>query len=242
MRVTHGNHRPPALDWRHRLSQSLLPMPQALLYSFRRCPYAMRARAAIASAGIEVRLREVMLKRKPPQLLAINPKGTVPVLQLEDKVLTESLDIMVWALGQRDPHHLFVKDREPQLQLIRQMDKEFKPWLDKYKYADRHPQHGADHYRSQCLEFLAPLEPRLAKQAFLYGPTPSMADLAVFPFVRQFAMVDNNWFEAALPGLAAWLTIWLQGPLFSAIMTQYVEFADGGAEHSFGDCQLSRLV
>ncbi|QSX39034.1 glutathione S-transferase [Shewanella sedimentimangrovi] len=217
-------------------------MPQALLYSFRRCPYAMRARAAIASAGIEVRLREVMLKRKPPQLLAINPKGTVPVLQLEDKVLTESLDIMVWALGQRDPHHLFVKDREPQLQLIRQMDKEFKPWLDKYKYADRHPQHGADHYRSQCLEFLAPLEPRLAKQAFLYGPTPSMADLAVFPFVRQFAMVDNNWFEAALPGLAAWLTIWLQGPLFSAIMTQYVEFADGGAEHSFGDCQLSRLV
>jgi len=193
-----------------------------VLYSFRRCPYAMRARLAIVQADISVELRELALTSKPQQLLAISPKATVPVLQLPNgAVIEESLEIMQWALKQHDPENwLAVADED--WRLIAWNDTEFKYYLDRYKYADRYPEFPAPYYRQQGEIFLNGLENRLAYRNYLCGNNFSIADAAIFPFVRQFASVDGAWFAACnYAALKLWLDKLLVSELFNAIMMKY---------------------
>ncbi|KAA3651007.1 MAG: glutathione S-transferase [Proteobacteria bacterium] len=196
-----------------------------ILYSFRRCPYAIRARLALWQAGVVVALREVVLRDKPAHLLELSPKGTVPVMRLPDgRVLEESLDIMYWALQQNDPDGwLSAGDSAEQAALVTRNDVDFKPLLDRYKYAERFPEKPPAAWRKAAIAaHLADLETRLAGRAYLFGDTPSLADAALFPFVRQFAAVDPAWFESApLPALRRWLNAWLASPLFAAVMVRH---------------------
>lgn len=195
----------------------------ALLYSFRRCPYAMRARMALICCQLSIRVREVALKDKPAELLALNPKGTVPVLVSGDTLLTESLDIMLWATEQSSlPAAAALKQQVPaSLALITANDEGFKPWLDKYKYFDRHPQFDQNYYRNNACEFIADLENRLSHSTMLLGEAVSLADLAIFPFVRQFAGVEPGWLAARYPNVARWLDSHLASKAFSACMYKY---------------------
>lgn len=197
-------------------------MKMPILYSFRRCPYAMRARLAIAYSQINVVLREVVLKNKPAAMLKASAKGTVPVLCLVDGcIIDESLDIMKWALTQNDQAQWLAAD-EHQLALIAHCDDVFKGWLDKYKYADRHPEHTMLYYREHCCEFLAVLEQQLAHSDYLFSEQMSFADAAVFPFIRQFAHVDRQWFyQSEFINVQRWLTLQLDSSLFKAIMVKY---------------------
>jgi glutathione S-transferase len=198
-----------------------------ILYSFRRCPYAMRARLAVSYAGIPVALREVVLKYKPDAMLAASPKGTVPVLVLPNgRVVDESLDIMHWALAQNDPDNWSLQGNAAAqahaAELIATNDGAFKRALDRYKYADRHPEQPAEAYRKQGEAFLQTLEARLAEHPYLLRNAPSIADMAIFPFIRQFAHVDKAWFEqAGYPRLLQWLETFLSAPLFTGIMHKY---------------------
>jgi glutathione S-transferase len=191
----------------------------ALLYTFRRCPYAIRARLAIKISNIDVEMREVDLRNKPQAMFDCSPKGTVPVLQLEDgTVLDESLDIMRWALTINDPQSWLNLSAESR-GLIAQNDSSFKQNLDQYKYADRYPEHSAEYYREQAEAFLLLLDNRLAKQNYLMGDKPDMTDMAILPFVRQFAHVDKAWFYASrYIYLIKWLDGLLQSDLFISVM------------------------
>lgn len=195
-----------------------------LLYSFRRCPYAMRARLGILFAEQQVELREIILKNKPPQMLAISPKGTVPVLQLIDgTVIEESREIMEWALAQKDPQGLL--DAEVLYQanaLIDKNDNEFKHWLDRYKYADRHLEMTQEEYRLQGEEFLQVLEELLSNTPYLLGDKVTIADIGIMPFVRQFAHVDRDiFYSLPYPNLQHWLQNWLEHPIFLQVMTKF---------------------
>lgn len=194
----------------------------ALLYSYRRCPYAMRARMALSYAGIAYQVQDISLKDKPAGLLAVSPKGTVPVLVLPDgQVLEQSLDIMHWALQQHDPAQWLGIDRVNSQALISENDGAFKQALDKYKYASRFPEQSAASYRSQAEVFLCKLELALQDQPFLSGTHLSLTDVAIFPFIRQFAAVDANWFaQAAYPKLQAWLQASLESSLFLGVMVK----------------------
>ena len=194
------------------------------LYSFRRCPYAMRARLGILFAELQVELREITLKNKPPQMLAISPKGTVPVLQLLDgTVIEESREIVTWALAQRDSQELLNAEVLHQANaLIDKNDNEFKYWLDRYKYADRHLEMSQIEYRQQGEVFLQLLEELLTKNSYLLGESITIADIGIMPFVRQFANVNRDVFYS-LPymNLQRWLQNWLQHPLFLQAMTKF---------------------
>ncbi|WP_290518179.1 glutathione S-transferase [Alcanivorax sp.] len=200
------------------------------LYSFRRCPYAMRARLGVLFAGLQVELREVTLKNKPAQMLAISPKGTVPVLRLADgAVIDESRDIMVWALEQQDPQGLLDATVLDQANaLIEQNDNEFKYWLDRYKYADRHVEMTQTEYRQRGEGFLQVLESLLESRAYLLGDDPTIADIGVMPFVRQFAHVDRDVFsQLPYPNLQRWLQGWLAHPLFLQTMIKLPVWQEG---------------
>jgi glutathione S-transferase len=208
--------------------------PLPVLYSFRRCPYAMRARMALHVAGIAVEIREVVLRDKPPSLRAVSPKATVPVLLLPDgRVLEESLDIAVWALQQHDPDDwLACLDDSAVRPWITRNDVVFKPLLDRYKYASRHPELSQPHHRDAAVQaYLSPLEAVLQHQPFLCGARPGWVDAAVFPFVRQFAMVEPSWFGGAaqLPQLRRWLDFWLGSAPFAAIMGKHPAWVDPAA-------------
>ena len=194
----------------------------AILYSFRRCPFAMRARMALAAAGAAVTLREVALRDKPAAMLLASPKGTVPVLVLPDgRVIDESLDIMRWALEQRDPAGWKrAADDQRALSWVRRNDGLFKPLLDRYKYAPRFPEMSQPQHRALAVEALIdPLDACLQDNVFVLGDKPSWVDVAMFPFVRQFAMVEPVWFDTApIPSLQRWLAYWLQSQLFAAVM------------------------
>lgn len=204
-----------------------------VLYSFRRCPYAMRARLAIKAAGVAVALREVVLRDKPAALLAASPKATVPVLQLPGgAVLEQSLDIMRWALGLHDPQGWLRAGEQDEVQsLVDLNDGVFKQALDRYKYAPRHPERPAHAWRDEAVAgVLVPLDTRLAQRRFLLRDTPSLADMALLPFVRQFAAVDEGWFDAApLPHLRAWLRREAASPLFLSVMHKYPAWRPGDA-------------
>jgi len=206
------------------LTEALTGLP--ILYSFRRCPYAIRARLAIQASDVNVELREILLRDKPLQMLDISPKGTVPVLLLPNgKVIDESRDIIDWALAQNDPHHWALTDqpdlREQAEQLIDRNDGEFKNLLDRYKYAVRFPEHPAEHYRDSGRQIFAELDQQLSATGFLLDGRETIADIALYPFVRQFAFVDKSWFDQqTLPALQAWLTSFLNAESFANVMVK----------------------
>ena len=190
----------------------------------------MRARLGVLFAGLQVELREVTLKNKPAQMLAISPKGTVPVLRLADgTVIDESRDIMVWALEQQDPQGLLDATFFGQANaLIEQNDNEFKYWLDRYKYADRHVAMTQTEYRQRGEAFLQVLEALLSRSPYLLGEDPSIADIGVMPFVRQFAHVDRDVFsQLPYPNLQRWLQRWLEHPLFLQTMIKLPVWQEG---------------
>lgn len=200
-------------------------MSQAILYSFRRCPYAMRARLSIAVSGITVELREIVLRDKPQAMLDASPKGTVPVLITpENKVIDESLDVMTWALQQHDPEHWLPKNDDEQAhceQLVQQNDGTFKHYLDRYKYADRYPEHDQLYYRQQGENTLIQLDKLIAVNGCLIADRITLADMAILPFIRQFAFVDKAWFDSSpYPYIQAWLQHFLASPIFKDTMTK----------------------
>ena len=210
-----------------------------VLYSFRRCPYAIRARLALRYAGIPVALREVVLKDKPAEMLAVSPKGTVPVLVLangaaDQEVIDESLDIMFWALAQDDPDGWLDVDVAIANQLIDANDEQFKPWLDRYKYPNRYADLELGEPREHCEGFLKELEQRLSTDAYLCGARPTIVDFALYSFVRQFAFVDIDWFRSGVyPELNCWLNEFLESPLFASVMAKYPRWQSGDAELNF---------
>lgn len=200
-----------------------------VLYSFRRCPYAMRARMALCYAGIRVELREVDLKNKPAALLETSPKGTVPVLVLPDgTVIDESLDIMYWALGQNDPDGWLAADKEETAFLIERNDGEFKNALDRYKYPNRFPNEDCRPAKDKCEEILNDLDNRLKQNGFLLSPHSTLADIALFPFIRQCAFTDEDRFDA-LPytHLQDWLDQNMKSDLFQEVMKKYEPWNEG---------------
>lgn len=217
-----------------------------VLYSFRRCPYAIRARLALQVSGIPIIVREVDLRHKPSALLAISPKATVPVLALPDgSVLEESLGVMRWALSCNDPQGWLLSGEAPQVQaLVDLNDGPFKHWLDRYKYAERFPERPADFYRDAALaEMLVPLEERLTTRRWLLRDTPSIADVALFPFVRQFAAVDPEWFDhAPLHRLRQWLQAMARSELFRAVMQKRAVWQPGAPEAAEAGAALPVLL
>ena len=216
----------PVNDFR---SEPISPQPTSsealpLLYSFRRCPYAMRARMAMLQAGRGFRAAEVSLRDKPAAMLALSRKGTVPVLQLtDDLVLEESWDIMRWAWSGNDAEGWWNRAQAAEnLDLLRCNDGVFKRHLDRYKYPGRYPDETGPREapRAHAMSvLLVPLESRLNSQLYLGGASPCATDLAIFPFVRQFAAVQTDWFAGQnLPALQAWLAGWLNSRLFETAM------------------------
>ena len=214
-----------------------MPVQPPILYSFRRCPYAIRARLALWQAGVVVELREVDLRRKPAELLALSPAATVPVLDLGgDEVLTQSGDIVRWALGQHDADGWLTRGEAARdAHLVALTDGDFKHWLDRTKYPERFPEQSADVARAaaeRCL--IEPLDAALANSAYLGGSAPNWADASVFPFVRQFAAIDAaRWADSPWSATQAWLTRWLGSPLFAACMVKTAVWQPGGAGPRF---------
>ena len=205
-------------------------MALPIFYSFRRCPYAIRARLALKVSNIQVELREIVLSAKPQLMLDISPKGTVPVLQLQDgSVLEESREIMLWALEQNDPQSwLQYNHKDEAAVLIDFNDGEFKQHLDHYKYADRFPDMPMESYRNQGESFLNMLEQKLSTQAYLMGERISVADIAIFPFIRQFAYVDKPWFDASeYKHVQRWLLGLLDDDLFIQVMHKFPQWRAG---------------
>ena len=193
------------------------------LYSFRRCPYAMRARMALRYSGVAVDIVEVSLKAKPAEMLALSSKGTVPVLSVDGRVIDESLEIMRWALAQNDPQDWLLKD-DPDAAahiapLIEQNDQVFKVHLNRYKYAERYPEQPMEVYRGEGEVILQRLDELLEGRDYLLADHPSLADVALLPFVRQFAHVDREWFaQTPYQRLQQWLERFLTSDLFTSIM------------------------
>lgn len=203
-----------------------------ILYSFRRCPYAMRARMALWAAGIAVELREVKLAAKPPQLIEASPKATVPVLVLSDgAVIDESLAIMRWALAQNDPQDWLAGDDAAQIAIN---DGAFKHHLDRAKYPARYEAYGIDH-RAEGLALLMPLDAQLENAPYLCGPTRTLTDIALFPFIRQFAAIEPEWFAAQpLPHLQGWLERHIASDVFANIMPKFAPWVVGDEPIRFG--------
>jgi len=192
-----------------------------ILYSFRRCPYAMRARLALAASGAQVHLREVVLRDKPDAFLAASPTATVPCLVTETGPIDESLDIMKWALAQNDPEGW--RDTPPEgHDWIARADGPFKDALDRTKYATRYPDEDPEAQRNKAAEFLQDLNAQLNDWIF---DRPTLADYAILPFVRQFAFIDKAWFDAQeWPALHHWLERFLTSERFESIMTKYPQW------------------
>ncbi|PVZ66357.1 glutathione S-transferase [Pelagibaculum spongiae] len=212
---------------------------QPVLYSFRRCPYAIRARMAIAASKSQVALREVVLKDKPQQLIGKSSKATVPVLiipaseQHDEMLLDESRDIMRWALSNQDPQQWLSGDDVMNWQwemqgLLQENDFIFKLSLDRYKYPEQHPQHTVEYYRDQCEVFLGKLEKHLLRNQFLVAGRVTFADIAIFPFIRQCAHVDFEWFQATpYPKLQQWLEHFKSSEIFLSVMQKYPQWKEG---------------
>lgn len=206
-----------------------------VLYSFRRCPYAIRARMALQAGQRQVELREVLLKAKPQQLLDLSVKATVPVLQLENgSVLDESLDIMHWALSTSRGSSLVCENNWQQHELIQHNDGEFKQHLDHYKYADRFPEASEADYRIRALPNLQRLNSILSEKSYLSGSSVGVLDVAIFPFIRQFAAVDRDWFFSnELVCLQNWLNVFLEDDLFVSVMRKYKPWSSGDVPKVF---------
>ena len=207
---------------------------QPILWSFRRCPYAMRARLAILTAGVTVEIREILLRDKPTEFLATSPSGTVPCLRTADTVYDESLDIMIWALEQSDPSGLLDMP-EVGWALIKANDGPFKAALDHTKYITRYPDLDLETEREKASAHLRTLDSQLSGHDFLYGYKMTLADLAILPFIRQFAHIDRVWFDAQnWTNLRAYLDRFLASDLFARVMDKRKPWAVGDDPTYFG--------
>jgi len=196
-----------------------------VLYTFRRCPYAIRARMALSYSKIKVELKEILLNNRPSELFAISPKGTVPVLCINDTtIIDESLDIMKWAVNQKNPNSWLSVPMKTQFDIIEENDNEFKYWLDRYKYFDRFPDKTRDYYRSQCSVFLTKLNQLLDNNKYLLTNRLIFVDVAIVPFIRQFANVDEDWFQENYAKLSNWLNNIMESKLFVSVMDKYLEY------------------
>ncbi len=222
-------------------------MTLPILYSLQNCPYAMRARLAILLAQQKVQLRAITMKDKPAEMLTASPKGTVPVLILDSdsetenkkKVIDESLDVMLWALNRNDPENLLYSQQKnalpEMLKIIEENDKYFKPNLEQYKRAKRFHGEDEEQCRLQCEPFIQQLEHRLSQHEFLMGPTPSLLDYALLPFIRQFSRVNRQlYLQGSYTHLQRWLSHHLQSRLFSKAMIKYPLWLDNHEECIFG--------
>ena len=190
------------------------------LYTYRRCPYAIRSRLALYQAHIDYEPIEISLKEKPAELLTLSPKGTVPVLvDTDGKVIEESLEIMLWALDKSDYENWILEDDGLSFKLINENDFNFKKNLDKYKYADRFPENPKEYYRSECEVFLNILNKKLKSKNYLMSEKISLADIAIFPFIRQFSLVDEDWFlNSRYQELKKWLSGLIETQMFIDVM------------------------
>ncbi|KZM47773.1 glutathione S-transferase [Labrenzia sp. OB1] len=210
-------------------------MPEhPILYSFRRCPYAIRARLAILVSGQTVEIREIVLREKAPEFLETSPSATVPCLKHGDAVVDESLDIMLWALERNDPEDWLRTggaDLDAALELIRACDGPFKKHLDRYKYDTRHPDADRDHERQAGAVFLTHLNDALSRDGcWLLGPRASIADYAILPFVRQFANTDRTWFDSQdWSALLLWLEAFERSEPYLAVMRKWPRWCNGDA-------------
>lgn len=200
-----------------------------VLYSFRRCPYAMRARYALAELGVSVYLREVLLKSKPQELLLLGGRSTVPqLIDLDGTRYPESLDIIFWSLARacdtQKADELWPKDSQKRYRIMSWVaynDHFFKHWLDRYKYADRHPECSEAYYRGRGEVFLSRLEKRLENRAFIGGDTRCLADIAIFPFIRQFAAVNPKWFDLSeYTNVKRWLAYFVNSDQFISVVME----------------------
>ena len=193
-----------------------------ILYSFRRCPYAIRARWALLSSNVKVELREVILKDKPDEFLKLSNSGTVPCLQSRDNIIDESIDIMIWALKKNDPDG-WLEMPDKGYSLIDDVEKKFKPNLDKTKYAARYPQNDNKVSRGLAIYYLIDLDKKI-KGDFIFGKQPKLVDVAIFPFVRQFANIDINWFnEFGWKRLKGWLEAFVESKMFDKSQKKFVQ-------------------
>jgi len=207
-------------------------MSTPILYSFRRCPYCMRAHMTLLNSGIKTELREVDIDNMPEQVISISPKATVPILVFPDGTfIDESWDIVKWALTQNDPDNwlgqgkVYLLDAE---MLIETNDFSFKEDLDHYKYADRYPEQSAEFYRAACEEFIEELEEKLNDHDYLLGDAVSLADIGVFPFIRQFSLVDKDWFDQApYPNVQRWLQNIIDSALFKNVFRKHALWKTG---------------
>jgi glutathione S-transferase len=212
-----------------------------VLYSLRNCPYAMRARIAIFKAQQIVMLRDIVLSNKPKEMLASSPKATVPVLVLANgSVVEESLAIMLWALNETDPDDLLQSQNEcglsDMLDLIKSFDNDFKACLEQYKCAKRYRESNISECRELCEPFIQTLENRLNRHDFLISNTESLADIALLPFIRQFARVERQWYlQSPYPKIRQWLNHYLQSPMFTKVMAKYPLWLDDHEVVLFGD-------
>ena len=195
-----------------------------ILWTFRRCPYAMRARMAVHVSQIQVEYREIVLRDKPPEMLLQSPKGTVPVCVLSDgTVIDESLDIMRWALTQNDPEQWLPQNDEEKNGIdswVERVDA-FKPWLDRYKYPDRYEEVNREEVLRECEARLRIFETTLRSAQPLIANRTTLADVATFPFIRQFNNVDREQLARwGMTQLSAWLDVFVNGERFKAIMTK----------------------
>ena len=212
-------------------------MTATILWSFRRCPYAMRARLALKSSETPVKLREIVLRDKPEEFLNASAKGTVPVLVMDDSVvLDESRDIMFWALHRNDPEGwltICAKDPDGCQTFLDQLDGPFKHHLDRYKYASRYEDERdqATTHRDEGAQFLAEINTTLSQQPALSGDKMGLLDYAALPFIRQFRIADPEWFDAQdWPYLHPWLQTFLASDRFAAIMEKYKPWRETGGD------------
>jgi len=210
----------------------------SILYSFRRCPFAMRGRMALAVSGLDYEHREVVLRDKPPSMLKASPKGTVPVfITSGGDLIEESLDLMYYALGQNDPENWLAGFDATGRALLGDIDGPFKHHLDRYKYKSRYDETAKRgetdiNHRQQAENYIQKLEQILEANPFLSGKTRGFADIAIFPFIRQFANTDRTWWDgenqdaSPYPNTHAWLEGHIKSELFQSIMTKYPQWVD----------------
>ena len=209
----------------HKLKNNL-----PILYSFRRCPYAMRARMAIHISSQKCEIREVLLRDKPPSMLEYSSKGTVPVLVLQSgEVIDESLDVIDWALNLNDPDNWQrSKNNEKTKELIKINDGEFKYHLDRYKYSKRYDNEDPEFHRKKCLSFIEKVNSELQNSKYIFDDEISYIDISLLPFIRQFRIADNEWFdELPYENVKSWLSNFLNSELLKSIMSKYDLWKEG---------------
>ena len=206
-------------------------MNYPILYSFIRCPYAMRVRMILKLADIKCELREVRLNNKPEHMLEASPKGTVPVLILEDKIIDESIDIVNWALNITNVFEGNIKQDQINLteELIDLFDDKFKYHLDRYKYSNRYDDVDVKHHQNECLNILKKLETIIDGTNWIFGDSISKLDILILPFIRQFRIADQEWFDSQqnIPGIQRVLMNFLDSNIFKSVMNKYEEWCEG---------------